>query len=188
MPISDRIICTLLKDRKIGGLEMLFTKYYKPLVLWSDTFLNNIPQAEDLVQDFFIKLWEKELCTTLLPESLKSYLYTAIKNHSLNHIVKHDPLKKAYNVKEIEQKWDEYDNLNEEILQKIETVIEKLPPRSREVIKRVYQKGMSYREVAEELGVSIATVKTLLVNSLKKIREETLDLNRLFLLLFVKKN
>ncbi len=187
MQVSDQTICLLLKKRNLKGMEYLFKKYYRPLVLWADTFLNHIPHSEDLIQDFFIKIWEKELYLSFLPETLKSYLFTSIKNQALNSAVKRDPLKLASDVKAYERKWEEYDATDEEILQKLEKAIEELPPRSREVVKRVYQRGMRYREVADELGISIATVKTLLVQSLKKIRQDTYELKKFFLYLFMKK-
>ena len=59
MQIPDSTICSLLNQGEEKGMEYLFTRYYKPLVLWAASFLNNIPQSEDLVQDFFIRLWEK---------------------------------------------------------------------------------------------------------------------------------
>ena len=61
--------------------------------------------------------------------------------------------------------------LTEEILQAMEEEIEKLPPRMREVLKAVYIDGLSYRETAEKFVISIATVKTLLVNALKRLRK-----------------
>ncbi len=59
MQIPDSTICSLLNQGEEKGMEYLFTRYYKPLVLWAASFLNNIPQSEDLVQDFFIRLWKK---------------------------------------------------------------------------------------------------------------------------------
>lgn len=67
MQIPDSTICSLLNQGEEKGMEYLFTRYYKPLVLWAASFLNNIPQSEDLVQDFFIRLWEKR--TPNLPTS-----------------------------------------------------------------------------------------------------------------------
>lgn len=62
------------------GMELLFTSYYKPLVVWADTFLRDVACAEDLVQDFFLKLWEAGRFERLLPETLRSYLFTAVRN------------------------------------------------------------------------------------------------------------
>ena len=87
----DQEICSLLKVRKIGGMELLFREYYKPLVVWATTFLHDTQRAEDIVQDFFVKLWEKPY-SALLPETLKSYLFTSIRNLALNQLDKIDPL------------------------------------------------------------------------------------------------
>ncbi len=56
MQDSDNDICLLLRNRDVKGMELLFKEYYRPLVLWADTFLNNMSQAEDLIQDFFINI------------------------------------------------------------------------------------------------------------------------------------
>ena len=74
----------------------------------------------------------------------------------------------------------ETDWLTEEILQAIEAEIEKLPPRTREVLKSVYIDGLSYRETAEKFDISIATVKTLLVNALKYLRKVFSNFSRFF--------
>ena len=47
---SDDKICLLLQNGKEEGIDLLFVKYYKSLVLWADTFLNDIVKSEDIVQ------------------------------------------------------------------------------------------------------------------------------------------
>ena len=66
--------------------------------------------------------------------------------------------------------------------------VEQLPPRSQEIIKCVYLKGMKYQETAQFLNISIATVKTLLVNSLKSLRKTFGPDIEIFLLWILKKN
>ena len=80
MQIPDSTICSLLNQGEEKGMEYLFTRYYKPLVLWAASFLNNIPQSEDLVQDFFIRLWKKRTQTSLQATTFKSFLYTSVRN------------------------------------------------------------------------------------------------------------
>lgn len=63
-----------------------------------------------------------------------------------------------------------------------------MPPQSRNVVKCIYLKGMRYKETAEELNISVATVKTLLVNSLKRMRENTSEIDLEVLLLFIQKS
>ena len=87
MQIPDTTICSLCRQKNRKGLEYLFQMYYRPLVVWADTFVNDIGGAEDLVQEFFIHIWEKELLDGVKPETLKSYLYTFRKDHKYRQCV-----------------------------------------------------------------------------------------------------
>ena len=184
MRAIDQEICVLLKERKIGGMELLFKEYYKPLVVWSATFLNDTQRAEDVVQDFFVKLWEKSLADKLLPDTLKSYLFTSVRNLSLNQLDKIDPLARACDVACYESPWEEYDSFEDEVFRRVEVEIGKLPPRTREIIRSVYLKGMKYKEVAEELGISVATVNSLLVKALKTLRQQADNKDEIAVYLF----
>lgn len=185
MQTVDQEICSLLKTRKVEGMELLFKSYYKSLVVWADTFLRDMQRAEDLTQDFFVKLWEKSLYERLGPETLKSYLFTSIRNSALNRLEKVDPLVHACDVARYESVWEEYDSFEEEIFHKVEVEVSKLPTRSQEIIRCVYLKGMKYKEVAEYLGISVATVNSLLVTALKKLRETAGNDPSLLLYLFL---
>lgn len=173
MRVIDQEICELLKERKIGGMELLFKEYYKPLVVWAATFLHDTQRSEDVVQDFFVKLWEKSLADKLQPDTLKSYLFTSVRNLALNQLDRIDPLRRACDVARYESPWEEYDSFEDEVFRRVETEIGKLPPRTQEIIRSVYLKGMKYKEVADELGISVSTVNSLLVKALKKLRQTT---------------
>lgn len=173
MRVIDQEICELLKERKIGGMELLFKEYYKPLVVWAATFLHDTQRSEDVVQDFFVKLWEKSFVDKLQPDTLKSYLFTSVRNLALNQLDRIDPLRRACDVARYESPWEEYDSFEDEVFRRVETEIGKLPPRTQEIIRSVYLKGMKYKEVAEELGISVSTVNSLLVKALKKLRQTT---------------
>ena len=173
MRVIDQEICELLKERKIGGMELLFKEYYKPLVVWVATFLHDTQRSEDVVQDFFVKLWEKSFADKLQPDTLKSYLFTSVRNLALNQLDRIDPLRRACDVARYESPWEEYDSFEDEVFRRVESEIGKLPPRTQEIIRSVYLKGMKYKEVAEELGISVSTVNSLLVKALKKLRQTT---------------
>lgn len=82
---------------------------------------------------------------------------------------------------------EEYDDLKDQMMEKVREALERLPERSREVVKSVYLENLKYKEVAEKYGISIATVKTLLVNSLKTLRKEFSVYSGIFFLFFLKK-
>ena len=95
----------------------------------------------------------------------------SVRNRALKLLEKRDPLREACGELNENVEVEDTDWLTEEILQAIEVEIEKLPPRTREVLKSVYIDGLSYRETADRFSISIATVKTLLVNALKYLRQ-----------------
>ena len=164
-------------------MELLFREYYKPLVVWATTFLHDTQRAEDIVQDFFVKLWEKPY-SALLPETLKSYLFTSIRNLALNQLDKIDPLRRACDVAYYDSPWKEYDNFEDEVFRRVEEELEKLTPRAQDVIRKIYLEGMKYKDVADELGISVATVNSILVRALKKLRQQADNKDELAIYLF----
>lgn len=180
----DDEICRLLKKRDKEGMKILFSEYYRPLVLWADTFLNDTLKSEDIVQDLFLKLWEQEHGKKLLPETLKYYLFTSVKNYCLNLLAKDARWRRMESVANLDGVWEEYDDFKEDIIGRVGRAMEVLPPRNREVVREVYINGLHYKEAAEKMDVSVATVKTLLVRSLKVLREE-LKSNKSLLFFFI---
>lgn len=84
--------------------------------------------------------------------------------------------------------WEEYDSFTDDVFRRVEEEVGKLPARSQEIIRGVYLRGKKYKELAEELGISVATVNSLLVSALKRLRQ-TLgdDPVKLIQLFFLKK-
>ena len=139
MQITDQMICSLLSAGEERGMEYLFEKYYKPLVVWSAGFMNNVMHAEDVVQTFFIKIWERRKEQVLQAQTLKSFLYTSVRNLSLDRLEKKDPLRNASDICDFDRKWEEYDTGEEEMLARISKEVAALPERSRTVMECVYR-------------------------------------------------
>lgn len=64
--------------------------------------------------------------------------------------------------------WNEYDNFEDEVFRRVEEELEKLTPRAQDVIRKIYLEGMKYKDVADKLGISVATVNSILVRAIKK--------------------
>ncbi|MFR7808184.1 MAG: sigma factor [Butyricimonas faecihominis] len=71
---------------KIFSVDELYDRFYDELVLWADTILNDMGEAEDLVQDFFVRLWEKKLNENLEREQVRSYLYVSVRNMAIRKV------------------------------------------------------------------------------------------------------
>ena len=87
---SDRdILDVFVKNRK-EGVRMLFDRYYRPLVLYAGSLIDDDTMAEDLVQEFFVRLWEDDYLKHIEEKALSSYLFSSVRNScytlSLIHI------------------------------------------------------------------------------------------------------
>lgn len=187
--VIDAQICNLLNARDPQGMKLLFQTYYKPLVSYANTFIRDLQLAEDIVQEFFIALWNGEIRQELIPGSLASFLRVLVRNRTYNRVTKRDILTRYVEVDKIDAVFQEYDDSRDHIVNLVLKEVETFPERTREVLTAVFVNGLKYKEVAQHLGVSESTVKTLLGNAIRKLRER---LNReqftRFLLFFCTKD
>ncbi|MCR9011871.1 RNA polymerase sigma factor [Gabonibacter chumensis] len=153
------------------GIKLLFETYYKSLVSWANIFLNDLGIAEDIVQEFFVMLWNEEMCRKLKPETLPSFLRVAVRNRCYNRLIKRDVFTRFVSVERVQYMFEEYDDSKDMMIAKVMDEIALLPPRSQEILSSVFVEGMKYREVAERYGISVSTVKTLLGTSVRRLRE-----------------
>ncbi len=130
-------------------------------------------QAEDIVQEAFVKLWDN--CDQVMPEKAKSYLYTVANNLSIS-VKRHEQVKMKhaditmYQQKSASAESPEFLLLEKEYMQRLESAISKLPDRQREVylLNRIEKK--TYKEIAEVSNVSVKAIEKLMHKALAKIR------------------
>ena len=90
---SDRdILDVFLKNRK-EGVRMLFDRYYRPLVLYAGSLIDDDTMAEDLVQEFFVRLWEDDYLKHIEEKALVSYLFSSVRNSCYTYTHKKDVLR-----------------------------------------------------------------------------------------------
>ena len=100
-------------------------------------------------------------------------MYRMVKNKSINHL-RHQEVENKYLSYAMlrNDQYDDYYKDYDSLLEKIRKAIEELPPQGKAVFKKCFIENLSYKEVAEELGVSVNTVKTHVSKSLKRLRED----------------
>ncbi|MGB1039537.1 MAG: RNA polymerase sigma-70 factor [Flavobacteriales bacterium] len=158
-----------LKDEK--SFELLFKTHYESLVRFVYKYLNDIEESEEIVQDTFYTLWEKSETITI-QSSIKSYLFQAARNKSLNSI-KHRNVKQKYAdaVLNSDSEFSEEGSMEmEELQDKINEALEMLPPKCRQVFELSRFEEKKYREIAEELNISIKTVENHMGKALGLLR------------------
>ncbi|MFV0378029.1 MAG: RNA polymerase sigma-70 factor [Mangrovibacterium sp.] len=170
-----QLFSKLLGDDEQAFSE-LFHRYYSVLCAFVFRYLGDEAATEELVQELFVRMWEKRKQLTI-QTSVKSYLYRAVKNELINR-KNHEKVEQKYR-KLLQQ--DEIELGAEQVLpepglmRKIEASIESLPPKRKEIFRLSREKGLSYREIAEQLGISVKTVEAQMGQALKQLREDLKD-------------
>lgn len=182
MSVSDAQIIALLQAGKRQGMNALFDRYYKPLVVFADDLLHDLPEAEDTVLEQFVKLWEKELYEHIHPNALSTFLFTIVKNACMNQITKKGLPTEQLDLPHYAIAQEESYLLDETVIETVLEAVRKLPEKTQQVIQSVMCQGHSYQETADELEVSINTVKTLLKAGMRELRSELEEYKKMFLL------
>ncbi len=153
------------------ALESIFFKFHARLCFLATGIVNNENEAEDIVQDAFVKLWQLHTNFTSL-NAIKAFLYLAVKNSSRN-VYKHQQVKARY-IKSVDITAcdNNFGNriIEAEVLQFVYCGLQKLPDGCRRVINLAYLEGLSNQQVADALHVSVNTVKTQKMRGLRLLR------------------
>lgn len=166
--------------------------YRARLCLFASTIVDSNEDAEDIVHNVFLSLYEKE---DELPniKSLKSYLYRSVYNASLNFLKKkstsHELREERVQQNLLSQtlsNQEEYlvKRIEEEVIWELFEAIEKLPKESQKIFKMSYLQNISNAEIANLLGISVNTVKSQKQRAKQLLKRELKDL--FLLLIFLK--
>ena len=189
---SDKLLVKELISGNERAFEKLFDAYRNILYKYCYGMLGVKAYAEEIVQDVFLTVWVKR--DTLNPDlSFKSFLFTVTRNKTIIF------LKRAAKNKEVceeifyhSQKFSSPTDLHlrEAEVEKIkEEALDLLPPKRRLIFEMSRNEGKSYEEIAEELGISVNTVKNQISMALSTLREFLLNNSDIgFILLLFYKN
>ena len=183
---DDHILVLLLQKGNVMAFDSLFEVYSPKLFGFALKYLKNESSAEELVQEVFVQVWEHH--QTLKSESsFKSYLFTI----ALNQIRKHfnkiaislHYLESLQSDPEIEENQTLQSDDYEMLLKQINSIIDQMPVRRREIFMKSKLEGKSSKEIASELNISAGTVDNQVSEALHFIRSKLKNEN-LALLLF----
>ncbi len=184
--IHEKDLIVRLKNGDQTAFELLFHFYYPGLVMYSTQFTTDRMEAEEIVQNFFVRFWQKH--QQIIPsDSLKNYLFLSVKNGSLNYL-KHKRVEEKYirSMSELSNQHlifepDVY--VETELQEKIKNAIDLLPEKCREIFIMSRIRGLKNEEIATELNLSKRTVETQISKALKVMRIELKDYAGLLVLL-----
>ncbi len=172
--LKDEQLFKLMKDNDSKAFESLFRRHYNPLCRKIIRITEDEEAAEDVVQQLFIKIWESRSMMEV-PDSVAAYLTVSARNRALNHLK--SAQRKRINEERLQNIRSEEDNSSQhqleakELNKLIQEAIQSLPEKRREIFVLSRFEGMSYREIAEQLGISIKTVEAQMGKALQTLRE-----------------
>ena len=170
----DLLLFEKVKSGDLSSYEALFKKYYKELHRFAFSYVRDPSIAEEMAQEVFLYMWEKRMRIEI-QTTLKTYLYSAVKNKCLNYIKLELPKQQSMaDISEVmlsvsSPKKDEGEN--EQLKRYIQSAIDSLPKKCRRIFLLSRNAGMTYEEIVEELDLSKKTVENQMGIALKKLRE-----------------
>lgn len=159
------------------GFGYFFNSLHPALLYYAFRILNDKASAEDVVEESFIKIWERHSSFSH-PQVIKSWLYTTVRNASLN-LLKQEQSQQRHQHNILREARDVYQEphinqmITAEVCAQVYKAIQVLPKECRRVFRMMFIEGKKARQIAEELGLSISTVKNQKARGLEILRHES---------------
>ena len=186
---EELFIFKRMADGDHHALRFFFDKYYDDLCNYVNLYLRDRAVSEDIVQDIFIYFWEKR-GSIKMDSSVKSYLLRASRNKFLNHIrdeKSHQSIQNSVYSRGEKFITPNYNLLDiNKIADVINSSIENLPPRCRQVYLLHKNEDLSIKEIASQMEISEKTVENQMTIAIKKLKEQLAPYyDQIFVLLLI---
>lgn len=171
----------------------MFAREYEKLCRYAYSFMQDEHLAEDIVQETFIRIWEQKREMVGTPE-VRFYLITAVRNNSITALRKQKSQRTTFTEDTPEPEPEpfftarQHEEKEGEDAKRMTEALNQLPPKCKEVFLLVKMHGMSYKQAAETLDISIKTVENQMGKAIKVLREFVLSRTVLIWLIFLIKN
>lgn len=150
-----------------------YNSYYEDLCFYANSFIRNFETSRDIVQDVFIKIFSEEKLSSQ-NENLKSYLYTSVRNASLNHLSSLQVRDKYKNMLLLKlNSYMEKHSLEieyKDITKIIDSTLNQFPEQVKLIFDLSRNENLKYSEIANQLGISVKTVEAKISKVLKALR------------------
>lgn len=173
---SNKELLVLLQNDNSLAFYQIYERYCKRLYGFVLRYIKQPEDAEGIVQEVFIKVWEhrKKIDISCCFES---FLFTITYNTTISLLRKRlsekKYLEKLKTIQQIELAPDVVDEISyQEINEKVEVLLNKVTPRQKEVFLLSRMEGLSHKEIADKLGISLNTVKKHVSNTLAFLRSQ----------------
>jgi RNA polymerase sigma-70 factor (ECF subfamily) len=189
---DNRELLLLLKEGNMVAFDTIYEQYCKRLYGFVIRYVKQDTDAEEIVQEVFIKIWENRRKIDVF-SSFESFIFTISYNSTISLLRKRVHEKKYLEHLKFSQEFDLTPELTDEIHfkelnEKIQNLLGELTPRQREIFLLSREEGLTHGQIAKKLGISVHTVKNHIVTVLSLLKsnvDTTLIINALFVCLFL---
>lgn len=169
--ITDEKLIAAIGNDDYTSYNKLFVRYYSRLCCYVYRLLGEKEDAEDVVQDLFFTLWNNRK-KIAIGENVSGYLYKMARNLALNHIRTQTNYKTVLENREEQLSYYEENPLEtEEFRMALYDCINLLPGRCKEVLLLHRVKGLRQKEIADQLSISVKTIKNQIWASLQRLKK-----------------
>ena len=182
--VGDELVAEFNKGNP-RSFSSIFNTYYSALCFFAERMILNKEEAEDIVGESFVKLWRlHENFETM--QNIKAFLYITTKNACLNFIKQSERTAKNKSdlVYTLAKKEDHVltEITKVEVLREVHAAIESLPPQCRKIVRMSFVEGMKNDEIAQQLSLSVNTVRNQKARAVYLLKMKLLNTNLLVLL------
>lgn len=180
LSLEDPALVALVSNGDAAALEVLYDRYSRVVLSFAMRILQDRAAAEELLQEVFFRTWKQAHHFSAMRGSFVTWLLSITHNMAIDEIRKQkrrpqradsaDPVLMLTNVVD-EQASVEDQAIDGETRERILSAIKTLPPAQQTVIELAYFRGLSQREIAEELDQPLGTVKTRMRLGVRKLRD-----------------
>jgi RNA polymerase sigma-70 factor (ECF subfamily) len=172
-----------VRNNETSAFELLYRLLYPGMCYYASQMLMDRCTAEEVVQDIFLKVWEKRQNIYSRENSLKKYLYRLTHNQCIDILKQHNTRKKSFIKLLPSDTWasiSEQYGFDEQMVEqldandtavKIQRAIDRLPAQCREVFVKSRFEDLSDKEIAVTMNISENTVRTQIYRALQKIKQ-----------------
>ena len=169
--MEDQDLLQLLVNGNHEAFSAIYKKYWRRIFVAAYDRLQDVKQSQDIVQDIFVRLWERR--AELEIGNLNAYLYPSVR-YSVFKTVSTEKVKGSFFAAvrhlSLEASPADHDILTAELQKAYRVLIDKMPPQRRKIFQMRYEENLKTREIAERLNISQKTVQNQLLTSYMEVR------------------